>query len=88
MISTNLVTFEVTFINSTETIIFNTSQNSLLMVVDFLTRDFNANKRPLMIDKVKEYSRTQSKFKRASKQRLINCTDHVTTLNLILTSNK
>lgn len=88
MISTNLITFEVTFTNSTETIIFNTSQNSLLMVVDFLKSYLNANKRPLMIDKVKEYSRTQSKFKRASKQRLINCADHVTELNLILTSNK
>jgi len=88
MITTNLITFELLFKNSTETIIFNTSKGSLLMVVDFLKSYSQANTTPLLIDKVKEYNRAQSKFKQATKQRLIACTDHVTELNLILTSKK
>ena len=88
MITTNLITFELLFKNSTETIIFNTSKGSLLMVVDFLKSYSQANTTPLLIDKVKEYNRAQSKFKQATKQRLISCTDHITELNLILTSKK
>jgi hypothetical protein len=88
MITTNLITFELTFKNSTETIIFNTSKGSLLMVVDFLKSYSQANTTPLLIDKVKEYSRTQSKFLRATKQRLIGCSNHITELNLILTSKR
>jgi len=88
MITTNLITFELTFKNSTETIIFNVSKKSLLEVADFLTDYKKANTTPLLIEKVKEYNRNQSKFKKATKQRLITCTDHVTELNLILTSKK
>lgn len=88
MVSTNLITFELLFKNSTETIIFNTSKNSLLMVVDFLKKYSSANTTPLLIDKVKEYNRSQSKFKKATKHRLIACTDHIIELNLILTNKK
>jgi len=88
MVSTNLITFELLFKNSTETIIFNTSKNSLLMVVDFLKSYSKANTTPLLIDKVKEYNRSQSKFLRCTKLRLIACTDHVTEMNLILTNKK
>lgn len=55
------------------------------MVAEFLTNYKKANTTPLLIDKVKKYCKAQSKFKSATKQRLINCTDHVTELNLILT---
>ena len=69
MISTNLITFELIFKNSTETIIFNTSKNSLLMVSEYFNNYKKANTTPLLIDKVKEYCKAQSKFKSATKQR-------------------
>ena len=56
------------------------------MVAEFLTNYKKANTTPLLIDKVKEYCRSQSKFKIATKQRLINCTNYVTELNIILTN--
>jgi hypothetical protein len=88
MITTNLITFELSFKNSNETIIFNTSRNSLLMVAEFLTSYKKANTTPLLIGKVKEYCKAQSKFKSVARQRLVNCTDFVTDLNIILTNNK
>ncbi len=83
MITTNLVTFELSFTNSTETIIFNVGLVSLTSLKKFLKENDY-----LIIDKVKEYDRTQSKFRKANKQRLLQCTDHVTELNLLLTNKK
>ena len=54
------------------------------MVAEYFNNYNKANTTPLLIDKVKEYCKAQSKFKSATKQRLINCTDYVTELNLIL----
>lgn len=79
MVSTNLITFEILFKNSTETFIFNTSRASLDELTNVL-KDRN-----LLFDKVKEYDRRQSKFKRANKNRLMACIDHNTELTLILT---
>ena len=82
MLSTNLITFELSFQNSTETIIFNNTENSLNEVVNFL------KSREYYISKVKEFSRSKSAFQRCSLKRLIDCTDHLTELNLILTNKK
>lgn len=79
MITTNLITFELSFKNSSETIIFNITKNSLLMVASFLKEN------DLQILKIKEFERSKSKFKQSTKARLIACTDHCTELNLILT---
>ena len=82
MISTNLITFELSFQNSTETIIFNSTNESLNKVVDFLKA------RKYYIAKIKEFDRSKSAFKRCSLNRLISTTDHNTELNLILTNKK
>lgn len=82
MVSTNLITFELSFQNSTETIIFNNTQKSLNDVVDFLKC------RKYYIAKVKEFNRPKSAFQRCTLKRLIDCTDHNTELNLILTNKK
>lgn len=82
MISTNLITFELSFQNSTETIIFNNTTESLNKVVDFLKA------RKYYIAKIKEFDRPKSAFKRCSLNRLISTTDHNTELNLILTNKK
>jgi hypothetical protein len=82
MVSTNLITFELSFQNSTETIIFNNTSKSLNDVVDFLKA------RKYYIAKVKEFNRPKSAFQRCTLKRLIDCTDHNTELNLILTNKK
>ena len=83
MLSTNLITFEISFLNNGgETLIFNVTDESLKA----LTNTLKARK--LYIDKIKEYNRPKSAFKRCSLQRLIQCTDHNTELNLILTNKK
>ena len=82
MISTNLITFELSFQNSTETIIFNNTNESLSKVAEFLKA------RKYYIAKVKEFNRPKSAFKRCTLKRLIDCTDHNTELNLILTNKK
>lgn len=82
MISTNLITFELSFQNSTETIIFNNTNESLNKVAEFLKA------RKYYIAKIKEFDRTKSAFKRCALSRLISTTDHDTELNLILTNKK
>ena len=82
MISTNLITFELSFQNSTETIIFNNTNESLSKAAEFLKA------RKYYIEKVKEFNRPKSAFKRCTLKRLIDCTDHNTELNLILTNKK
>lgn len=82
MISTNLITFEVSFLNNTETIIFNNTSASLDKVVEFLKLE------KYSILKIKEFDRSKSAFKLSTLSRLIECTDHNTELNLILTSKK
>jgi hypothetical protein len=80
MITTNLITFEISFQNNGgETLIFNVSTESLNQLTKVLQN------RELYITKIKEYDRVKSSFKRCSLQRLIQCTDHHTELNLILT---
>lgn len=78
MITTNLITFEVHFINSTETLICNTSNNSLNELTNYL-RSQN-----YIFNKVKEYSKKDSKFKQCSKQRFTECINYNTELMQIL----
>lgn len=81
MISTNLITFEISFQNNgNETFIFNVSNDSLNALTNVLRG------RKLYINKVKEYNRTKSTFQRSTLKRLIECTDYNTELNLILTN--
>lgn len=83
MISTNLITFEISFQNNgNETFIFNVSNDSLNALTNVLSG------RKLYINKIKEYDRTKSAFKRCALKRLIECTDYNTELNLILTNKK
>jgi len=83
MVSTNLITFEISFLNNGgETLIFNVTSESL----NALAKTLKARK--LYIDKIKEYNRSKSAFKRCSLKRLIDCTDYNTELNLILTNKK
>jgi len=80
MISTNLITFELSFQNNGgETFIFNVSNDSLNALTNVLRG------RKLYINKVKEYNRVKSTFQRCTLKRLIECTDYNTELNLILT---
>ena len=83
MVSTNLITFEISFQNNgNETFIFNVSNDSLNALTNVLRG------RKLYINKVKEYNRAKSTFQRCTLQRLIDCTDYNTELNLILTNKK
>lgn len=74
MITTNLITFEVHFLNSTETLICNTSNNSLNELTSYL------KEQNYIFAKVKEYSKKDSKFKATTKQRFINFINHKTEL--------
>lgn len=67
MITTNLITFEVHFINSTETLIFNTSIDSMNQLAKYL------KDKGYIFNKAKEYFKKDSRFKVVSKQRFINC---------------
>lgn len=78
MITTNLITFEVHFLNSTETLIFNTSNNSLDELTGYL-REQNH-----IFAKATEYSKKDSKFKVTNKQRFIDCINHKTELMQLL----
>ena len=69
MVTTNLITFEVHFTNSTETIIFNTSIDSMNRLVAYL------KEQNYIFSKAKEYFKKDSRFKVVSKQRFINCID-------------
>lgn len=75
MVSTNLITFEISFQNNgAETLIFNVSNESLNMLLNVLKY------RKLYTNKIKEFDRTQSKFKTVSKKRLLQCIDYHTEL--------
>jgi len=79
MVSTNLITFEISFQNNgAETLIFNVSNDSLTQLLNVLKA------RKLYINKIKEFDRTQSKFKTVSKKRLLQCIDWHTELFEIL----
>lgn len=78
MITTNLITFEISFVNSTETLIFNNSLKSLTELNDYL----KPRNLYLKSAKIKEFDKSQSKFKRCSKERFLNCIDHFTELHL------
>lgn len=82
MISTNFVTFEVSFVNSTETLIVNNRLENLQPFIEYI-KNFS-----LKIDKIKEFERSQSKFKKCNLYRFITVTDHCTELNIFLTSKK
>lgn len=75
MVSTNLITFEISFQNNgAETLIFNVSNDSLTQLLNILKT------RKLYLNKIKEFDRTQSKFKTVSKKRLLQCVDWYTEL--------
>lgn len=79
MISTNLITFEIQFQNNgAETLIFNVSNESLNQLLNVLKY------RKLYTSKIKEFDRTQSKFKTVSKKRLLQCIDYHTELYELL----
>lgn len=79
MISTNLITFEISFQNNgAETLIFNVSNESLNQLLNVL------KSRKLYTSKIKEFDRTQSKFKTVSKKRLLQCIDYHTELYELL----
>ena len=79
MISTNLITFEISFQNNgAETLIFNVSNESLNQLLNVL------KSRKLYSSKIKEFDRTQSKFKTVSKKRLLQCVDYHTELYNLL----
>ena len=79
MISTNLITFEISFQNNgAETLIFNVSNESLNQLLNVL------KSRKLYTSKIKEFDRTQSKFKTVSKKRLLQCVDYHTELYNLL----
>ena len=79
MISTNLITFEISFQNNgAETLIFNVSNESLNQLLNVL------KSRKLYTSKIKEFDITQSKFKTVSKKRLLQCVDYHTELYYLL----
>jgi hypothetical protein len=80
MITTDLITFEISFQNTKETFIFNTSDESVNALANTLKW------RKWHINKVKEFDRTKSAFKKCTLKRLIDCTDFNTELNQILTN--
>ena len=80
MLSTNLITFEISFVNSTETVIINTSLSSLNGFCNFLKE---GDKK--IFNKALEYDRTAKKFKRCNKERFLKCIDHQTELYLLIT---
>ena len=80
MISTSLITFEISFLNTKEIFIFNTSNESLNALATTLKG------RKLYLNKVKEFDRSKSSFKRCTLKRLIDCTEYNTELNQILTN--
>lgn len=79
MISTNIITFEISFINSTETLIINNSLKSLNELVTYL------KDKGYTFGQIKEFEKSQSKFKKCALKRFVSCTDHCTELNLMLT---
>lgn len=79
MVSTNLITFEISFQNNgNESFIFNTTLNSTNELTNIL------KSRKLYFSKVKEFNRVKGNFKRCSKQRLLNCIDFNTELYNLL----
>lgn len=79
MISTNLITFEISFQNNgNESFIFNTTLDSTNELLNILKN------RKLYFSKVKEFNRVKSNFKRCSKQRFLNCIDFNTELYQLL----
>lgn len=78
MVTTNLITFELHFINSTETIIVNTSKNSLIELTNYLKQQ------NYIFAKAKEYFKKDSKFKATNKQRFTQCINHNTELMQVL----
>lgn len=78
MSTTNLLTFEVHFKNSTDTFITNVSNQALTELCKFI------NNYDYIFDKVKEYHKSQSKFKQCNKQRFLDCIDHNTELHLLI----
>jgi len=78
MINTDLLTFQITFKNSSSKIIFNVSNNSINDLIDFL------NNTSYKLDKVKQYDRAKDKFLCIPKQKLFTIIDHKTELLILL----
>jgi hypothetical protein len=79
MITTNLLTFEISFLsNGSETFIFNVSNDSVKQLTNILKNN------KLYLHKIKQFDRTQSKFKTISKRHFLECIDYYTELTEIL----
>ena len=71
--------------------VLNNSRASLLQLVEKIeneVQEVGQYKNRLQIGSVKEYSRKESKFKRCAFKRFIDATDHITELNVLITSKK
>lgn len=82
MVSTNLITFLITFNATTETFIFNVSRESLNKLTETI-KDQN-----LKIATVKQFDRNKNKFLKIPNQKLFTIIDHHTELSLLLNKNK
>lgn len=82
MINTSYTTFEISFKNSINSLIFNCTIDSVNQVVNHI-KDSS-----LLIDKVKQYDKSKGKFKKIPLQTLIDFTDFNTEFNIMLTNKK
>lgn len=79
MLSTSLIIFEVSFVNSSDTYLFNVSLKSLIEFNSFLS-----SRPELEIKGFRELHKPKMIFKKATKQRVLSCVDHLTELHLKL----
>jgi len=78
MITTNLITFEVYFKNSSDTYICNVTNNSLTELAKIIKNN------GYIFDRAKEFQKSQSKFKSCPKKRFLNCINFNTELFLLI----
>jgi hypothetical protein len=78
MINTNYITMLVTFTNTSDSMIFNTSLESLQKLAHTIEY------RDLTLDTVKVFDRATGRFKRAARAKVLVWCDHCTELDLIL----
>lgn len=78
MLNTNYITMLVMFTNTSDSMIFNTSLESLQKLAHTIEY------RDLTVSAVKVFDRSTGRFKRVAKTRVRAWCDHCTELNLIL----
>lgn len=78
MITTNLITFQLSFLNTGETVIFNTSVASCDVLIEYL-KTYN-----LKLAGVMEFRKKDNRFVKCSKKRLSDCTNCLTELHELL----